>query len=182
MSTQISFPLPPVRFTAAHLTRHAVMYLRQSSQFQVRHHTGSTARQYALQDLAAAWGWPPERIIVVDNDLGVSGSKIGVRMGFPQMIELITNGQVSAVFTVHVDRLARNLLEFAQLATACEQFQVPWVVDGHVIELDQGSDRLLAMVLGIFAEHENRDRIHKMRSSLLAKIREHKSAIGIPPI
>lgn len=159
-----------------------MIYLRQSSQFQVEHHTGSTARQYALQDLAAAWGWSTDRIIVVDNDLGVSGSKIGVRMGFLQMISLITSSQVSAVFTVHVDRFARNLLEFAQLTTACEQFQVPWVVDGRVIELDQGSDRLLAMILGVFAEHENRDRVHKMRSSLLAKIREHKSALGMPPI
>lgn len=182
MSGQTSFPPRPARFSDAHLTRHAVIYLRQSTQFQVSHNTGSTARQYALQDLAAAWGWPPERIIVVDSDLGVSGSKIGVRMGFPTMLALITSGQVSAVFTVHVDRFARNLFEFAQLAAACEQFHVPWVVDGHVVELDQDKDRLLAMIQGVFAEHENRERVHKMRSSLLAKIRAHREALGIPPI
>jgi DNA invertase Pin-like site-specific DNA recombinase len=88
-----------------------VIYIRQSSSFQVQHNTGSTARQYNLYDLALHWGWAPERIIVVDNDLGVSGSKSGVRLGFAQMLQMVTMGQVSAVFTVHADRLARNLLE-----------------------------------------------------------------------
>jgi DNA invertase Pin-like site-specific DNA recombinase len=181
MTPPTAFPPRPARFSAEHLQRSAVVYVRQSSPFQVQHNTGSTARQYSLQDLALAWGWPQERIIVVDDDLGLSGSKIGVRMGFPQMLTLIKRGQVSAVFTVHVDRLARNLLEFAELATACEYAHVPWVVDGRVIDLEQGNDRLTAMMLGVFADYENRDRMHKLHSSRLAKVSVHKEALGPPP-
>jgi DNA invertase Pin-like site-specific DNA recombinase len=181
MLNPLSLPPCPPRFDAAHRDGYAVIYLRQSSPFQVQYNTGSTARQYSLQDLALAWGWPQERIVVLDKDLGLNGSQIGIRVDFPQMLTLIKKREVSAVFTVHVDRFARSFLEFAELVIACEQAQVPWVVDGQVIDLSQGNDRLLAMMLGVLAEYENHDRMHKLRSSLLAKITVQKGALGIPP-
>jgi len=86
----------PLNITAAHLERRALIYLRQSSGFQVEHHTGSTARQYQLQNLAADWGWAADRIVVIDDDLGVSGTGTRLRTGFRDMLALITSGQVGA--------------------------------------------------------------------------------------
>ena len=46
------------------------MYVRQSSMHQVYEHTESTKRQYALVHRAIALGWPVEKVITIDSDLG----------------------------------------------------------------------------------------------------------------
>jgi hypothetical protein len=45
------------KIMTAHLERSAVVYVRQSTIAQVREHTESTARQYALVQKAARLGW-----------------------------------------------------------------------------------------------------------------------------
>jgi hypothetical protein len=63
------------KITASHLARHAVVYLRQSSAAQVEHNRESTERQYGLASKARELGWPAERIVVIDEDLGLSGAE-----------------------------------------------------------------------------------------------------------
>ena len=63
-----------LKITASHLIRVAIVYLRQSSTAQVEHNRESTERQYALVNKAADLGWPTNKVIVIDEDLGVSGS------------------------------------------------------------------------------------------------------------
>jgi len=53
-----------------HLERTALIYIRQSTMAQVREHTESTARQYALAEEAARLGWLASRVEVIDADLG----------------------------------------------------------------------------------------------------------------
>src|ERR1700749_2412250 len=65
------------KINTSHLSRLAYVYLRQSSPAQVEHNRESTARQYALVTKAAELGWPPQQVLVIDEDLGVSGSGIG---------------------------------------------------------------------------------------------------------
>ena len=62
------------KVTAEHLKRDAYLYVRQSSLQQVFENTESTERQYALRQRAVALGWPMERIVVIDSDLGQSGA------------------------------------------------------------------------------------------------------------
>ena len=57
---------------ATHLQRNAYLYVRQSTLRQVFENTESTKRQYALKQRAVALGWPQERVVVVDTDLGQS--------------------------------------------------------------------------------------------------------------
>ena len=57
-----------------HLDRIAIVYVRQSDPQQVVKHPESTARQYALLDRAVALGWPRERVRVIDEDQGKTGS------------------------------------------------------------------------------------------------------------
>jgi len=63
-----------LKITPAHLARQAIIYLRQSSAAQVEHNRESTDRQYALAGRARELGWPDERIVVIDEHLGLSGS------------------------------------------------------------------------------------------------------------
>jgi len=150
MTTTATFSSRPAGITDSHVARYALIYLRQSSLSQVEHNVGSTARQYKAKDLAQEWGWPEDRIIVVDDDLGTSSTQAGKRRGFAHVLDLINRGQVGALFTVHADRLARNLLEFAQIVTLCEKHFVPLVIDGELKDLHETHDRLLTILLGVF--------------------------------
>ena len=71
------------KITASHLARHAVVCLRQSSAAQVEHNREATERQYAGK--ARELGWPAERIVVIDEDLGLSGGGTVTRSGFARL-------------------------------------------------------------------------------------------------
>ena len=73
------------KVTARHLERSAYLYVRQSTMRQVFENTESTQRQYGLRQRAIALGWPAERVIVIDSDLGQSGASAVDREGFQRL-------------------------------------------------------------------------------------------------
>ena len=91
-----------------HLDRQAVVYVRQSTASQVEHHRESTARQYALAERAHRLGWPAARVVVIDEDLGLSGASAGNRGGFARLTAEVALGHVGIVLGLEVSRLARN--------------------------------------------------------------------------
>ena len=95
------------KVTASHLSRDAYLYVRQSSLRQVFEHTEGTRRQYALRERAVALGWPTERIVVIDSDLGLSGADSD-REGFQQLVAEVGMGRAGIVLGLEVSRLARN--------------------------------------------------------------------------
>lgn len=106
------------RITAEHLVRDAVVYVRQSTAFQVTQNLESQRRQYGLTERARQLGWPD--VAVIDDDLGRSGAGAR-RPGFERLLAAICEGRVGAVFSLEASRLARNgrdwhtLLEFCGL-------------------------------------------------------------------
>jgi DNA invertase Pin-like site-specific DNA recombinase len=105
--------------TAQHLTRLACLYVRQSTLQQVLENTESTSRQYALRERARALGWPEERIIVIDQDLGHSGASAVDRLGFQKLVAEVGLGHVGLVLGLEVSRLARNSSDWHQLLEIC---------------------------------------------------------------
>ena len=93
---------------ASHLQRDAYLYVRQSSLQQVFENQESTERQYALRQRAVALGWPLERIVVIDSDLGKSGASCEDREGFQRLVAEVGMGQAGIVLGLEVSRLARN--------------------------------------------------------------------------
>jgi hypothetical protein len=73
------------KITSGHRDRLAAIYLRQSSMAQVREHTESTRRQYALADEVVVLGWARQDVLVIDTDLGVSGRWGVARAGFTEL-------------------------------------------------------------------------------------------------
>ena len=96
------------KINTTHLSRRAYVYLRQSSPAQVEHNRESTARQYALVAKAAELGWPEHQVLVIDEDLGVSGSGVIERSGFARLTADVALGHVGIVLGLEVSRLARN--------------------------------------------------------------------------
>ncbi len=76
------------KVTTSHLQRAAYLYVRQSTLRQVLENTESTKRQYALRERAVALGWPSDRVVVIDSDLGQSGADSD-RVGFQKLVAAV---------------------------------------------------------------------------------------------
>jgi DNA invertase Pin-like site-specific DNA recombinase len=70
------------KIKSQHLSRKAIIYIRQSTLQQVHRHQESTRLQYGLVDRAILLGWSRSDIEVIDDDLGCSGATIVGRHGF----------------------------------------------------------------------------------------------------
>ena len=79
-------PIADERTTTTHRAKLCFVYVRQSSPGQVRHHQESTELQYRLVERAVTLGWPRERVRVIDDDLGKSGTSSKDRHGFQTLI------------------------------------------------------------------------------------------------
>jgi len=103
----------------AHLQRIAYVYLRQSSMGQVRNHRESTQRQYGLQELARNLGWPIGRIVVLDGDLGKSGTSTTNRDDFKTLVADVSLGKAGAILAIEASRLARSNADWHRLIEIC---------------------------------------------------------------
>jgi DNA invertase Pin-like site-specific DNA recombinase len=97
-----------LKITPTHLERQAVIYMRQSTTKQVRINTESQRNQRALVERALALGWAQGRIVVLDADLGQSGTSTTGRDDFTQLAADVALGHVGIIFGWEVSRLARN--------------------------------------------------------------------------
>ena len=102
--------------TAAHMERAAYVYVRQSSEFQVRNNVERQRLQYALADHARDLGF--RDITVIDDDLGVSGDGV-YRPGFEALLEAVCKGKAGLVLSIEASRLSRNGREWHTLLDFC---------------------------------------------------------------
>ena len=77
------------------MARKAIVYVRQSSAYQVSHNLESQRLQYAMRDRLERFGWTD--IDVVDEDLGRSAAGLITRSGFERMVADVCLGKVGAV-------------------------------------------------------------------------------------
>ena len=105
----------PPKILETHLERLAYVYIRQSSMRQVEENLESQDLQYQLAQRAQAFGWPAERVTVVDDDLGKSGIACTQREGFQNLVAAVGLGQVGIILVTDVSRLARNCSDWYRL-------------------------------------------------------------------
>src|SRR6516165_3652968 len=147
------------KITARHFARQAIVYLRQSSPAQVEHNRESTQRQYALANRACELGWSNEHIVVIDEDLGLSGSGSVARSGFVRLTTEVALGRVS--------RLAGNNADWHRL------IDLAGLTDTLIGDADGiyhpalFNDRLLLGLKGTMSEAE----LHVLRARLNGGIR-----------
>ena len=98
-----------------HLARKAIVYVRQSTAQQVLNHQESTARQYALDRRAVQLGWPPESVVIVDEDQGRSGQTAEGRTGFAYLLSEVALNHVGIILGLETSRLARSNKDWHQL-------------------------------------------------------------------
>ena len=149
--------------TADHLRRLAFLYVRQSSLQQVHDHQESTARQYALKRRALALGWAAERIVVIDEDLGLSGASAAERTGFQRIVADVGLGRVGLVMGLEVSRLARNSSDWHRLLEICALSETLILDEDGLYDPAHFNDRLLLGLKGTMSEAE----LHVLRARLV---------------
>ncbi len=158
--------LRPAKVHDHHLDRKAIVYIRQSSPQQVAEHKESTARQYALADVAVALGWPRDRVEVIDADQGRSGQTAEGRLGFQYILAELGLGQVGIVLGLDASRLARSDPDWAPLVRLCGVFRTLLGDYDGLYDPADFNDRLLLGLKGIMSEaelHFLRGRMHEGR-------------------
>src|SRR5579859_7457758 len=160
-----SMPTRPVsqKIGPSHLDRLAVIYVRQSTLFQVRANTGSTTRQYDLVKRAADLGWTQASIQVVDQDQGQSGSSAVGRDGFQWLVAEVGLGHVGAVLSLEVSRLARSCSDWYRLLEICALTDTLVIDEDGIYDPGLHNDRLLLGFKASMSEAE----LHWLKSRLL---------------
>jgi DNA invertase Pin-like site-specific DNA recombinase len=124
-----------------HLARKAILYVRQSSAYQVSHNLESQRLQYAMRDRLERFGWTD--IDVVDEDLGRSAAGLITRSGFERMVADVCLGKVGAVAAREVSRFARNSREWQHLVEMCRVVDTVLIDQDTVYAPRMSNDRLL---------------------------------------
>jgi len=137
---------------AQHLERKAILYVRQSSPYQVVHNLESQKLQYAMEARLRQLGW--QEIEVVDDDLGRSAAGSVTRAGFERMVAEVCLGKVGAVAAREVSRFARNSRDWQQLVEVCRVVDTVLIDQEMVYAPRLGNDRLLLGLKGSLNEYE----------------------------
>ncbi len=168
------------KITRAHLERLAVVYVRQSSLAQVRDHTESTARQYALVEEAVRLGWDSSRTLVIDADLGTSGRTAAQRMGFKELVGRVCLGEAGAILGLEVSRLARSTADLQRLLELCSLTNT-LVIDGDgIYDLGCFNDRLLLGLKGTMSEAELHILAGRLQGARLAAAQRGELRVPLP--
>ena len=163
-----------------HLLRSAFIYVRQSSPRQVRENLESQRRQYGFADQAAQFGWSRERIIVIDEDQGRSGSVAQSRSGFARLVTAVAQREAGIVMSLELSRLSRNEIDWHQLVYLC-RWTDTLIADEHgVYDPGASADRMLLGVKGQVSELERDNSVHRMVEARWNKARRGE-AFTIPP-
>src|SRR5215472_12117719 len=151
------------KITEHHRSKPAYVYVRQSTQAQVRHHQESTERQYALREKAQELGWSEPAIRILDRDLGRSGAQTTGRDDFKTLVAEVSMGQVGAVFALEASRLARSNLDWHRLLQLCALTETLVIDEDGCYDPVDFNDGLLLGLKGAMAQAE----LHFLRARLL---------------
>jgi DNA invertase Pin-like site-specific DNA recombinase len=135
-----------------HLSRKAILYVRQSSPYQVMNNLESQKLQYAMEAHLRSLGW--SEVEIIDEDLGRSAGGSVTRTGFERMVAQVCLGEVGAVCAREVSRFARNSREWQQLVEVCRIVDTLLVDQETVYSPRLGNDRLLLGLKGTLNEYE----------------------------
>ena len=158
----------PAKIQRHHLERWAIVYVRQSHPQQVQRHPESARVQATLQHRALAWGWPRERIRILDGDQGRSATTTAGRDDFAWLLAEIALGHVGVVLGFQINRLSREDEASCRLIAACATFDTLLADQDGLYHPRDFNDRILLTIKGLTGGielHEIQQRMQACRLS-----------------
>lgn len=170
----------PGIITPEHCRKIAYIYIRQSSQHQVEHHTASQEVQLNLITRAESLGWPEQNIKLIDEDLGTNATLSDIRSGFQNIVKNVCENKAGALFFQYASRLARNGKEWAHALEVCTLFNVLIIDRDTIYDPALPNDRLMLGMQGAFSEYEVNQMQLRAREAIDLKACQGKLIIGLP--
>src|SRR5258708_7683808 len=153
-----------------HLARKAIVYLRQSSEKQVRQNKESQLLQYAMAERVRALGW--QQVEIINNDLGSSASLAAAqREGFERVLSSVALGEVGIVGSREVSRLSRTDKDWCRLLEVCQIFGTLIADEQQVYDLNNLDDQLVLGIKGTLSVVELKVIRQRMLAGQEAKAR-----------
>jgi DNA invertase Pin-like site-specific DNA recombinase len=177
---EIGMPISSEKIAPSHLERLALIYVRQSTAQQVLDHRESTRLQYGLLGRARRMGWPKQRVLLIDQDLGKSGASSEDRAGFRRLVSEVSLNHVGLILGVEMSRLARSSKDWHQLLEICAIFGTLISDLDGVYDPSQYNDRLLLGLKGTMSEAELHILKQRMHQGKLSKARRGELAFPVP--
>jgi len=171
---------PSQKILGRHHERLAVVYVRQSSLHQVQQNQESTQLQYGLVHTAERLGWPRERILIIDDDLGVSGASSEGRSGFQRLLSEVALDHVGLILGVEMSRLARSCKDWYQLLELCALFGTLICDLDGLYDPSSYNDRLLLGLKGTMSEAELHILQQRMHQGAVQKARRGELVALVP--
>jgi DNA invertase Pin-like site-specific DNA recombinase len=168
------------KVTAAHLSKAALLYVRQSTLKQVLNNTESAIRQYDLRGKAIALGWAAGQITVIDIDQGHSGASTADREGFQQLVAEVSLGRAGIVLGLECSRLARNSADWHQLLELCGMTGTLICDEDGLYDPRDFNDRLLLGMKGQLSEAELHFIRARLRGGIVSKARRGELITPLP--
>lgn len=167
------------KITSAHLERSAILYVRQSTPYQVTHNKESARLQYLMKERLQELGW--REVEIIDEDLGQSAAGTSERNGFERMVAKVCLGKVGAVAAREVSRFARNNREWHLLIEMCAVVHTLLIDHESVFDPRNSNDRLLLGLKGNLSAYELDTLRHRALEATRAKARRGEFYLTLPP-
>lgn len=168
------------KISSSHITRKAVVYVRQSSAKQVRDNQESQRLQYALKDRASALGF--NQVEVIDKDLGISaGSGARQRPGFQQLLASVALGDVGIILSRELSRLSRTDKDWCHLMEVCQIFNTLLGDEEGVYDTSTVDDQLILGIKGTISVAELNVLKLRMQQGKDAKARRGELYCSVAP-
>ena len=170
----------PGLITDWHLGLLAIVYIRQSTPQQVLDHRESRERQYALVNYAVALGWPGDRVLIIDDDQGLSGKTAENRSGFHRILAEVTMEHVGLIVGIEMSRLARSNKDWQHLLEMCSIFGTVLADEDGLYDPRDPNDRLLLGLKGTMSEYELITMHNRLERGKLHKAQRCELILTVP--
>lgn len=161
----------PVKIQPRHLDRLAIVYVRQSHPQQQVKHPESVAAQRRLRERIQQWGWPLDRIRVLDGDLGKSGTSTVGRDDFAWLVSEVTLNHIGLVAGFQINRLAREDETICHLIKICSLFDTLLADQDGLYHPQDFNDRLVLTIKGLVGGLELHQIQQRMQHGRLERAR-----------
>ncbi len=163
-------------------TKLALVYPRQSSDRQVDENIYSLENQLLLKQRAIADGFPAENVLILDDDLGVSGRTIAGRIGMSRALAMIDQGLVGALYAEDQTRLSRDkdTVDHMTIAKKCRAAGVPLFYGGSWRDMSDRGTRIAYKVEAVIGSEMWGLHMEKLHAAQRAKAMKGQAASDLP--
>lgn len=145
------------------------IYIRVSTEDQVKHGISLSAQEEALKNYASALGYNVFRIY---RDEGKSGKDIKGRPEMKQMLEDAQSHKFQAIFIYKLDRFSRSLRDLIETIEKLKDLGIDFISLQDKIETTSASGKLMFHIISAFAEFERNVTSERTKFSMDKKARD----------